>query len=379
MRTVTRQGREPHRELSPDLQAEAAALIDAARSAQQDLLALVTSLAAGTADGAVILGLADAGARLGENTAGLRDIAAALEDTAVGQFALTQAHAAGVAEGITIATARTRVPRQGKGRHASAGWRAGPIMTVVKVTVPAAAAGAWGALKALRGPVLRHAAKTGLAGHHAFVAAGVTTGVAAVALTAAVVTAHPVSPPRTWALPSVPAPAASVVGAVPITSPPAAGPSASRSAGADARAAGQVGIVPLVPWSPAPSPSASPSPSLTPAPVTGTLTVSAQTVDLTFGQPVTITLTASGGTVAWGAWCGGTDVVLSAGRGTAAPGAPSYLTFTPAPSQDGATTAECHVWPSGAEIAVLLPLPQPSASPAADPVTDTPAPDPSPS
>ena len=376
MRGIVRQDEEPHRGLTRDLPAEAAALIDAAAMAHRSLLALITSLAAGTGDGGAILELVAAGARLGENSASLRDIAAALEDAAVGQFALTQAHAAGVAEGIGIAAARARVPRQGKGRHASAGWRASPIMTVVKVAVPAAAAGAWGALKALRGPVLRHAAKTGLASHHALVAAGVTTGVAAVALTAAVVTAHPVSPPRTWALPSVPAPAASVVDAVPITSPPAPGPSASRSAGADARAAGLAGIVPLAPWSPSPSPSLSPSPVLTPAPVTGTLSADVTAADLSSGQQVTITLTASGAPAAWGAWCDDkADVLLSATSGTARPGFPSYLTLSLAPQPDEATATTCHIWPGGFRIAVTLPGPLvPSTAPAP---SDTPSPDPS--
>ena len=196
------------------------------------------------------------------------------------------------------------------------------------------------------------------------------------ALTAAVVTAHPASPPRTWALPSVPAPAASVVDAVPITSPPAPGPSASRSAGADARAAGLAGIVPLAPWSPSPSPSLSPSPVLTPAPVTGTLSADVTAADLSSGQQVTITLTASGAPVAWGAWCDDkADVLLSATSGTARPGFPSYLTLSLAPQPDEATATTCHIWPGGFRIAVTLPGPLvPSSAPAP---SDTPSPDPS--
>ena len=378
MRTVTRRDEDPRREQARDLPAEAAALIDAAAMAHRSLLALITSLAAGTGDGGAILELVAAGARLGENSASLRDIAAALEDAAVGQFALTQAHAAGVAEGITIATARTRVPRQGKGRHASAGWRAGPIMTVVKVTVPAAAAGAWGALKLAASHGRAHVALTA---HTARIAAMTTggTGVAAVLTVAAVHTMSPVAAhPGRYAGPSPSAPAASAWSASRMSSSPPATPVAHGRA--DANRAGPAGIVPLAPWSPPPS-SAPPAVAPTPTPSAGQLALSSVTADLSSGQQVTITLYALGGDVTWHAWCGGQDVTLSAGSGTAAPGVPSLLVFSAAPAQDGAVVARCHVWPGGYSVSVLLPIPpspSPSASPSPAPaITDTPTPDPS--
>ena len=376
MRTVTRRDEDPHREQARDLPAEAAALIDAAAMAHRSLLALITSLAAGTGDGGAILELVAAGARLGENSASLRDIAAALEDAAVGQFALTQAHAAGVAEGIGIAAARARVPRQGKGRHASAGWRASPIMTVVKVAVPAAAAGAWGALKLAASHGRAHVALTA---HTARIAAMTTggTGVAAVLTVAAVHTMSPVAAhPGRYAGPSPSAPAASAWSASRMSSSPPATPVAHG--GVDANRAGPAGIVPLAPWSPSPSPSLSPSPVLTPAPVTGTLSADVTAADLSSGQQVTITLTASGAPAAWGAWCDDkADVLLSATSGTARPGFPSYLTLSLAPQPDEATATTCHVWPGGFRIAVTLPGPPlPSLAPTP---SDTPAPDPSPS
>ena len=373
MRGIVRQDEEPHRGLTRDLPAEAAALIDAAAMAHRSLLALITSLAAGTGDGGAILELVAAGARLGENSASLRDIAAALEDAAVGQFALTQAHAAGVAEGIGIAAARARVPRQGKGRHASAGWRASPIMTVVKVAVPAAAAGAWGALKLAASHGRAHVALTA---HTARIAAMTTggTGVAAVLTVAAVHTMSPVAAhPGRYAGPSPSAPAASAWSASRMSSSPPATPVAHGRA--DANRAGPAGIVPLAPWSPLPSPSLSPSPVLTPAPVTGTLSADVTAADLSSGQQVTITLYANGAPVNWHAWCSdAADVSVSAASGTASPGMPSLLTLTPAPAQDGVPATECHIWPGAIQVAVTLPQPVPSASPAA---TDTPTPGPS--
>ena len=93
MRSVARQGEDPHPER--DLPAEAAGLIGAAAVLHARILALVTTMAAGTADGDVILELAGAGARLGENSAGLREVASALADAAAVQFCLAQdpAHA----------------------------------------------------------------------------------------------------------------------------------------------------------------------------------------------------------------------------------------------------------------------------------------------
>ncbi len=116
--------------------------------------------------------------------------------------------------------------------------------------------------------------------------------------------------------------------------------------GVDANRAGPAGIVPLAPWSPPPS-SAPPAVAPTPTPSAGQLALSSVTADLSSGQQVTITLYALGGDVTWHAWCGGQDVTLSAGSGTAAPGVPSLLVFSAAPAQDGAVVARCHVWPGG--------------------------------
>jgi len=379
MRGIVRRDEDPHREQARDLPAEAAALIDAAAMAHRSLLALITSLAAGTGDGGAILELVAAGARLGENSASLRDIAAALEDAAVGQFALTQAHAAGVAEGIGIAAARARVPRQGKGRHASAGWRASPIMTVVKVAVPAAAAGAWGALKLAASHGRAHVALTA---HTARIAAMTTggTGVAAVLTVAAVHTMSPVAAhPGRYAGPSPSAPAASAWSASRMSSSPPATPVAHGRA--DANRAGPVGIVPPAPWSPSPSPSLSPSPVLTPAPVAGTLSADVTQfalpgADGNYGG--TVNLSALGGPVTWHVIPSGPVVISGARSGLLAPGQQSYaLAFSVDPAaQASAGTAWITFWPGDIRVEITWQaLPVPSSSPV---VTDTPSDTPSP-
>ena len=251
-----------------------------------------------------------------------------------------------------------------------------PIMRLVpKVLIPAAA-GAWGALKLAASHGRAHVALTA---HTARIAAMTTggTGVAAVLTVAAVHTMSPVAAhPGRYAGPSPSAPAASAWSASRMSSSPPATPVAHGRA--DANRAGPAGIVPLAPWSPSPSPSLSPSPVLTPAPVTGTLSADVTAADLSSGQQVTITLTASGAPAAWGAWCDDkADVLLSATSGTARPGFPSYLTLSLAPQPDEATATTCHVWPGGFRIAVTLPGPPlPSLAPTP---SDTPAPDPSPS
>ncbi len=381
MRSVARHDEDVAPRGDRDLPAEAAGLIDAARSAQRELLALVTALAAGTADGTVILELADAGARLGENAAGLRDLAGALTDTAASQFALAAAHSAGVSEGISIATAKATAPGRGKGRHSVQS----PLMRLVTGLIPAG-----GLLAALRtlGGTLRHspaaqhtAAAASWAGNHA--AAVATGGAATVVLTAALVvpavTMHPATGAH-YAAGGIPAPAASIWAASLIPAPSSSlPPSAHPNANADAKVAGQLGVIPLAPWSPLPS---SPPPAVapTPTPSAGQLAMSSVTADLSSGQQVTITLYAVGGPVTWHAWCTGPDVTLSGGSGTSAPGLPSLLVFSAAPAQDGAATARCHVWPGEFEVSVVLPplpSPSPSASPTPQPaVTDTPTPDP---
>ena len=249
-----------------------------------------------------------------------------------------------------------------------------PIMRLVpKVLIPAAA-GAWGALKLAASHGRAHVALTA---HTARIAAMTTggTGVAAVLTVAAVHTMSPVAAhPGRYAGPSPSAPAASAWSASRMSSSPPATPVAHG--GVDANRAGPAGIVPLAPWSPTPSPSLSPSPVLTPAPVTGTLSADVTAADLSSGQQVTITLTASGAPAAWGAWCDDkADVLLSATSGTARPGFPSYLTLSLAPQPDEATATTCHVWPGGFRIAVTLPGPLvPSTAPAP---SDTPSPDPS--
>ena len=248
-----------------------------------------------------------------------------------------------------------------------------PIMRLVpKVLIPAAA-GAWGALKLAASHGRAHVALTA---HTARIAAMTTggTGVAAVLTVAAVHTMSPVAAhPGRYAGPSPSAPAASAWSASRMSSSPPATPVAHG--GVDANRAGPAGIVPLAPWSPSPSPSLSPSPVLTPAPVTGTLSADVAAADLSSGQQVTITLTASGAPVNWHAWCSdAADVSVSAASGTASPGMPSLLTLTPAPAQDGVPATECHIWPGAIQVAVTLPQPVPSASPAA---TDTPTPGPS--
>ena len=251
-----------------------------------------------------------------------------------------------------------------------------PIMRLVpKVLIPAAA-GAWGALKLAASHGRAHVALTA---HTARIAAMTTggTGVAAVLTVAAVHTMSPVAAhPGRYAGPSPSAPAASAWSASRMSSSPPATPVAHG--GVDANRAGPAGIVPLAPWSPSPSPSLSPSPVLTPAPVTGTLSADVTAADLSSGQQVTITLTASGAPAAWGAWCDDkADVLLSATSGTARPGFPSYLTLSLAPQPDEATATTCHIWPGGFRIAVTLPGPPlPSLAPTP---SDTPAPDPSPS
>ena len=250
-----------------------------------------------------------------------------------------------------------------------------PIMRLVpKVLIPAAA-GAWGALKLAASHGRAHVALTA---HTARIAAMTTggTGVAAVLTVAAVHTMSPVAAhPGRYAGPSPSAPAASAWSASRMSSSPPATPVAHG--GVDANRAGPAGIVPLAPWSPSPSPSLSPSPVLTPAPVTGTLSADVTAADLSSGQQVTITLTASGAPAAWGAWCDDkADVLLSATSGTARPGFPSYLTLSLAPQPDEATATTCHIWPGGFRIAVLLPgPPPPSPSPAVTP-SDTPSPTP---
>ena len=214
---------------------------------------------------------------------------------------------------------------------------------------------AGGLLAALRtlGGALRHspavqhtAAAASWAGNHA--AAVATGGAATVVLTAALVvpavTMHPATGAH-YAAGGIPAPAASIWAASLIPAPSSSlPPSVHPNANADAKVAGQLGVIPLAPWSPLPS---SPPPAVapTPTPSAGQLALSSVTADLSSGQQVTITLYAVGGPVTWHAWCTGPDVTLSGGSGTSAPGVPSLLVFSAAPAQDGAAMARCHVWP----------------------------------
>ena len=377
MRSVARQGEDPHPER--DLPAEVAGLIGAAAVLHARILALVTTMAAGTTDGDVILELAGAGARLGENSAGLREVASALADAAAAQFCVAQAHASGLATGAALAAVPDAPGRHRKGRvpHPRIPGERPLMLRVVRVLIPAAA-GAWGALKLAASHGRAHVALTA---HTARIAAMTTggTGVAAVLTVAAVHTMSPVAAhPGRYAGPSPSAPAASAWSASRMSSSPPAAPVAHG--GVDANRAGPAGIVPLAPWSPPPS-SAPPAVAPTPTPSAGQLALSSVTADLSSGQQVTITLYALGGDVTWHAWCGGQDVTLSAGSGTAAPGVPSLLVFSAAPAQDGAVVARCHVWPGGYSVSVLLPIPpspSPSASPSPAPaITDTPTPDPS--
>lgn len=387
MRTVARQDEEPHRP-SRDLPAEAAALIGAAAVLHRQTLSLITALAAGTGDGAVILELVAAGARLGENAAGLRDVAAALEDTAAGSFALSQAHAAGVSEGIGLATARARTPgRAGKGRHATQH----PLMQVVRGLVPVG--GLLAALKALGGalrqsPGAQHAAAAASwAGQHA---AAVATGTAAtgLVLTAVIVPAVTGHPARAGhdAAGGVPAPAASIWAAVPIGSEPEGAPVVVHG-GADVRSSGQLPAGVPAPWF-APASLAPASPS-SPVPQAGTLTVSTGEVDLGQGggtDPLTgtVTITARGGPVTFGAVPGDDgELTVSPAAGILAAGGTATLTFTvngPATLTGGSVTVR--VW-GGSAPAVTITVtwqapPAPAASPSPSPATAVTDPSPGP-
>jgi hypothetical protein len=392
VRTLIREAEEPPA-LSRDLTAEAAALIDAARTAQRQVLALVTALAAGTGDGTLILELADAGARLGENAMGLREVASAIADAAACRFALEQAHSAGVAAGAGLVAVpdapgrhrRGRVPRQ-------RGTSDRPLLNIVRGIVPVGALGA----------VLKHAWKPALR-HHALKAAawaahpahllGVTAAVAApvVLVAAAVHVMSPVVSPASASAPgSVPAPAASAYAAVPIASADPGTPVLVRE-GADVRSSGQLPAGVLAPWFAAPSfapPAASPSPAI------GVLTADVTALDLGTGTGTapltgTVTITAANGPVTFGAVPGSEgEVAVSPAAGSLTAGQSVTLTISvPAAAQVAGGSATVRVWGGSSPALTItvvwqaVPAPAPSASPspvAADLApSDSPTPDPS--
>ena len=161
------------------------------------------------------------------------------------------------------------------------------------------------------------------------------------------------------------------------SSPPATPVAHGR---ADANRAGPVGIVPLAPWSPSPSPSLSPSPVLTPAPVTGTLSADVTQfalpgADGNYGG--TVNLSALGGPVTWHVIPSGPVVISGARSGLLAPGQPYAFAFSIDPAaQVNAGTAWIMFWPGDIRVEITWrALPVPSSSPV---VTDTPSDTPSP-
>jgi hypothetical protein len=391
MRTLVRQETEPPA-LSRDLTAEAALLIDAARTAQRELLALVTALAAGTGDGTLILELADAGARLGENAAGLREVAAALDSAAAGQFCLAAAHAAGLEAGVALAAVPDMPGRHRRGRVSrQRGIGDRPLLNIVRGFAPIGALGA--VLKHVWKPALRHhALKAAWAAHPVHVVFGVTAAVAApvVLVTAAVVTlGHPAALPRTDAAGAVPAPAATAYAAVPITSPLPGAPVVHG--GADARTAGQLPEGVPAPWYVAPS-SASPSAAATSPPSAGVLSANVTQIDLGAGDGTdpltgTVVITALNGPASFGAISSDDqELSVSPAEGALSAGQSATLTFiVPAAAQVTGGTATVRVWGgSAAAIAVVVtwepaPVPSPSSSPssAATDMDPSPSPDPS--
>jgi len=246
------------------------------------------------------------------------------------------------------------------------------------------AAGLLAALRAI-GTALRHSpaahhvtAAASWAGQHtaAVVTAGAGTGLVAVAVTVGAVTGHPAAGHPGDAA-AVPAPAASAVSASLIPSPVQSSRPVNHG-NADANRAGELGVIPLAPWSlPSASPSASPPPS--PSPSAGTLTAS--TAGLTLGADgVTysgqVTITAQGAGVTWGAVSSDSaDVTVSAVAGFLGAGQSVWLTISVAPgAQASAGSAVVRVYPGIVIDVSWLAAPPPSASPAA---TDTPTPDPS--
>jgi hypothetical protein len=394
MRTLIRQDTEPHQAPSRDLTAEATALIDAARTAQRQVLALVTALAAGTGDGALILELADAGARLGENAASLRDVAAAITDAAACRFALEQAHAAGVAAGAGLVAVPDAPGRHRKGRvPRQHGTSDRPLLNIVRAFLPVGALGA--VLKRAWKPALRHhaltAVKAAYATHPVHVIVAATAAVAApvVLVAAAVHVMSPaVSPASVTAAGAVPAPAATAYAAMPIASADPVTP-VTVHGGADVRSSGQLPSGLPAPWFTAPSFTVSPSAAA------GVLTADTTELDLGSGngtEPLTgiVTITASGGPVGFGA-ISSDDGVLSVSPAAGSLAAGQSVTITVSISdtaQVAGGSATVRVW-GGSSPALTItvtwqaaPAPVPSASPSpaiadlAPSDSPSPAPDP---
>jgi hypothetical protein len=278
-----------------------------------------------------------------------------------------------IGEEVPVAAAqparhRHRIPRQ---RSQSQFWP-----RIVRGFVPVGALGA--ILKRAWKPALRqHALKAVAWAAHPAHMLGVTAAVAApvVLVTAAVVTlGHPAVQSRTDAAGAIPAPAASLWTAVPIV-PPSPGAPVTVHPAADARGAGELPAGVPAPWFAAPS-SASPSAAVTPSPSAGVLSVNAYEVDLGQGDGTdplqgTVTVTAQGGQVSFGAVSGSDEeVTVSPAEGILAAGQSAVLTFTISPeAQVTGGSATVRVWGgSAAAIAIAVtwqaaPVLSPSASP----------------
>jgi hypothetical protein len=242
-----------------------------------------------------------------------------------------------------------------------------PLMRVLRGGVAAfAAAGAWAGLRrfgghAVRGHLVKVAAVTVIAG-------GATAGVAATVIIHAQNTPDigAVPPAAVVQAPDVDQPPVSRLIAAtaarrkhPVVLPVPAAPPPFVSSQPVSPASSSPASVPSLSWSPSPQPPPSP----------GTLEVTdglgnpVSQVDVSAGQPVTVTLTATGGPADWDADTSSPDVTLTAawGDGTPLPrlqgrlwpGQTVTVTIIPAVSQDGAEQASVTV-ADGVGITVTL-------------------------
>lgn len=282
------------------------------------------------------------------------------------------------------AQAARQVPRQG--RHATRR----PLLNVVRGLAPVAAG--LGILRRLAA----HPAAAKVLGAHATVkvAAIATAGTVAGVTGVAVIAANVILPssPHAGSYVSGPAPAATAYAASPFDSDPAAALTRPRTGTADVKHAklDEGGILPVlsepalsssVPSSSAPS--SSQVPSSQPPGGPAVLAAISPSIDLSSGQPVTITLTAAGS--GWVSWNVDTmdpatqadpgDLDFSATHGVLQAGQSVQVIVSVDPNQavtgDATETFEIN----GMQVTATLPAPVAAPTPAVTDVpTDTPTP-----
>ena len=281
-----------------------------------------------------------------------------------------RAEARGYQRGLAAATA----PGQRKGRHAT--QRSNVLLNVVRVLAPVAAGAGWLLRHAGRHPAA--AVKASLAAHKVIAAASVSALAAGVP--AAVLTVTALGPAATPPGAGSAGSQASVPGwhtsAVPFPDPSLIARNVTHTLSGHARKDSQelapVPLAVITPSSAAPATPASSSPASSSAPPAGppTLTVTAPdgqvltsgdaaALDLSSGNPVTLTLNASGtgGWVSWRVRTYGTDLDFSSRGDILRGGQSDTLTVSVDPAQAADGDAQQVFYLDGVRITVNLPAP----------------------